>query len=56
MRYAEASGKAFSKKSDYVNSIVRACARKYLSLYYCASRCEVAGFKMTSTLIFYDVI
>lgn len=28
MRYAEVSGRAFARKSDYVNSIVRACARK----------------------------
>lgn len=28
MRYAETAGKVFSRKSDYVNSIVRACARK----------------------------
>lgn len=33
MRYAEASGRAFSRKPDYVNSIVRACARKLLLLY-----------------------
>lgn len=28
MRYAETTGRVFSRKSDYVNSIVRACARK----------------------------
>ncbi|XP_078434949.1 AAA-type ATPase family protein [Wolffia australiana] len=30
MRYAEASGKAFLKKSDYVASIVRACAPRVI--------------------------
>lgn len=30
IRYAEASGKAFSRKSDYVNSIVRACAPRVI--------------------------
>lgn len=30
MRYAEASGKAFSRKSDYVNSIIRACAPRVI--------------------------
>lgn len=30
MQYAEASGKVFARKSDYINSIVRACARKLL--------------------------
>lgn len=29
MCYAETPGKVFSRKSDYVNSIVRACARKF---------------------------
>lgn len=28
MRYAEISGRVFSKKMDYLNSVVRACARK----------------------------
>lgn len=28
MRYVETSGKVYSKKSDYMNVIVRACARK----------------------------
>ena len=28
MQYTEVSGRVFSRKSDYVNSIVRACARK----------------------------
>lgn len=30
MQYAEISGRVFKRKSDYVNSIVRACARKYI--------------------------
>ncbi|OVA11881.1 Peptidase M41 [Macleaya cordata] len=30
MRYAETSGKVFSKKSDFVNSIVRACAPRVI--------------------------
>ncbi|GLU12559.1 hypothetical protein SLE2022_292250 [Rubroshorea leprosula] len=30
MRYAENSGKVFSRKSDYVNSIVRACASRVI--------------------------
>lgn len=29
MRYAEISGKVYSRKSDYVESIVRACAREF---------------------------
>jgi len=28
MRYAEISGQVFARKLDYINSIVRACARK----------------------------
>lgn len=28
MRYAETAGRIFARKSDYVNSIVRACARR----------------------------
>jgi len=28
MRYTEVSGQVFARKSDYINSIVRACARK----------------------------
>ena len=28
MSYSEVSGKVFSRKSDYINSIVRSCARK----------------------------
>lgn len=31
MRYTEISGKVFARKSDYINSIVRACARKLLA-------------------------
>lgn len=30
LRYTEASGKAFSRKSDFVNSIVRACAPRVI--------------------------
>ncbi|KAM0939954.1 putative AAA+ ATPase domain, ATPase, AAA-type, core, peptidase M41, AAA ATPase, AAA+ lid [Dioscorea sansibarensis] len=30
MRYAEVSGRAFARKSDYVNSIVRACAPRVI--------------------------
>lgn len=28
MQYTETSGRVFKRKEDYVNSIVRACARK----------------------------
>lgn len=28
MRYTKVSGRVFARKSDYINSIVRACARK----------------------------
>jgi hypothetical protein len=31
MRYSETSGRVFARKSDYVNSIIRACARKLQS-------------------------
>jgi len=30
MHYAEISGQVFARKSDYINSIVRACARKFV--------------------------
>lgn len=29
MRYKEMPGRVFKRKEDYVNSIVRACARKF---------------------------
>lgn len=29
MRYLEKPGRVFKRKEDYVNSIVRACARKF---------------------------
>jgi hypothetical protein len=31
MCYNESSGKVFARKSDYINSIVRSCARKLLA-------------------------
>lgn len=34
MRYTKVSGKPFLRKSDYVNSIVRACARKYHFVFF----------------------
>lgn len=34
MRYTEISGQVFARKSDYVNSIVRACARKLFMLFW----------------------
>lgn len=33
MRYLEISGRVFKRKADFVNSIVRACARKYIIKY-----------------------
>ncbi|KVH92195.1 AAA+ ATPase domain-containing protein [Cynara cardunculus var. scolymus] len=33
MRYVDISGRVFKRKSDYVNSIIRACARMYISLH-----------------------
>lgn len=34
MRYKDISGQVYARKSDYVNSIIRACARKLLMYRY----------------------
>lgn len=34
MRYSEMPGRVFKRKEDYVNSIVRACARKFFWYIY----------------------
>lgn len=41
IRYVEASGRVFKHKADYVDSIVRACARKSdkYALYVCCMYC-----------------
>lgn len=46
MRYAAISGKVFSKKSDYMNAIVRTCARKLLFSFFSKSDSSAvyAGF------------
>lgn len=53
MRYSETSGRVFARKSDYVNSIIRACARKLLHFTsFYRSRSEKSLLLMTSSLFY----
>lgn len=52
MRYTKVSGKPFLRKSDYVNSIVRACARKYHFVFFttCLSKLSLIYYLYFITL------
>lgn len=44
MRYAEISGRVFSRKNDYLNAVVRACARKLHFLYKASLEQFISSF------------
>lgn len=52
MRYSEMPGRVFKRKEDYVNSIVRACARKFFGT--CIFQILPVKFHLQSLVEVYD--